>query len=123
VKVWQKLAALLAMIALPVLAIALGNLAYSIFISTLGIFLLVGRVIFPSLGMGAPKEILRLQRPAGTLAVCFGLFLFLDARRLLPEAVAVVAACAFFLAMAWFTVAFWKFLCKRREAKKVTRSG
>lgn len=117
-KDWQKVAVLLAMYALLGLAVALGDLAYAVFISTLGVFLLVGRVVFPSLGRGAPQEMLRLSRPAGAVLVCFGLFVFLNARRLIPEAVADAFGCAFFLAMAWFMVAFWKFLRKSWASKK-----
>ena len=107
----------------PALAIALGDLAYAIFISILGIFLLVGRVIFPSVGRGAPQEILRLRRPAGALALCFGLFEFLEARRLIPEVVGDAVGCAFVAAMAWIIVAFWKFLRKRRAGKNTTPAG
>lgn len=109
-----RLAAVVAVLILLVFGIVKGGYVYSAVASLLGIFLLATSFLHPSSPEDPRWRVRRLRRPVGVFALCYGLVIFLDARRLLSENVLTVLGLFAFVAMMVITIYLWRALPHRR---------
>jgi len=109
-----RLVAVVVVLVLLVFGVVKGGYVYSAVVSLLGIFLLVTSFLHPSSPEDPRWRIRRLRCPVGVFALCYGLVIFLNTRRLLSVNARTVLGLSAFVAMMFITFYLWRALAQRK---------